>query len=150
MIFITHTYTHKFIHEIHESHTHTHTNRQIRHIFCKFRLVEKSTNAKKNCKYNHFMYSFHLYRNFVFKPLNDFYALVEIIIKLYGFTRMMSDSSEPERSFFRAIDLADEHALDKGGKARDNGVDQDVECEDKQLAVYATCVYVNGDGDEHN
>ena len=47
---------------------------------------------------------------------------------------MTSESSEPERSFFRAIDIADEYALD----------------EDKQRAVYATCVYVNGDGDEHN
>ena len=63
---------------------------------------------------------------------------------------MTSESSEPERSFFLATDLADEYALDEGGKARDNGVDQDVEREDKQRAVYATCVYVNGDGDEHN
>ena len=63
---------------------------------------------------------------------------------------MTSESSEPERSFFRAIDLADEYALDEGGKTRDNGVDQDVKREDKQRAVYATCVYVNGDGDEHN
>ena len=48
---------------------------------------------------------------------------------------MTSESSEPERSFFRATDLADEYALDEGGKARDNGVDQDVEREDKQLSL---------------